>query len=96
MDRTPSGSHLALCDGTHSEQNDASAQAQDDYADTGAMPYRYRTPAEIESFFHGLDLIEPGVVSVPQWRPDQSDGAPSIHSGPPARIEEFGGVAAKR
>jgi hypothetical protein len=30
----------------------------------------YRTHAQVERFFDGLDMVEPGVVPVPQWRPD--------------------------
>ena len=98
-DRVPPGSYLVIGDGTYSEQDDqnaASAQAQDDYADTGAVPYRYRTPGEIESFFHGLDLIEPGVVSVTLWRPERPASAAFTNAGRPAPIAEFGGVAIKR
>jgi hypothetical protein len=29
-----------------------------------------RTQAEVSRFFDGLDLVEPGVVQLPQWRPD--------------------------
>jgi hypothetical protein len=29
-----------------------------------------RTQAETESFFGGLELVEPGVVQLPEWRPD--------------------------
>lgn len=31
---------------------------------------RYRTYEEISRFFTGLDLVEPGLVPVPEWRPD--------------------------
>jgi S-adenosyl methyltransferase len=30
----------------------------------------YRSYAEVSRFFTGPDLVEPGVVPVPQWRPD--------------------------
>ncbi|MGW5215714.1 SAM-dependent methyltransferase [Streptomyces sp. NPDC004051] len=29
-----------------------------------------RSPQEIASFFAGLDLVQPGVVSTAAWRPD--------------------------
>jgi hypothetical protein len=29
-----------------------------------------RRTGELTSFFDGLDLIEPGLVPCPQWRPD--------------------------
>jgi S-adenosyl methyltransferase len=37
-----------------------------------AVPWPGRspsTPAQVTAFFGGLDLVEPGVVSTPQWRP---------------------------
>jgi hypothetical protein len=63
----PSGSYLALYDGVLTDESSAAEQA---YADTGAVAYHTRTPAQIEAFFEGLDLIDPGSVSISQWRPD--------------------------
>jgi hypothetical protein len=48
----------------------ALTEAQEDYADTGAVPYWNRTQEEIKSFFDGLELVEPGFVPVPRWRPE--------------------------
>jgi S-adenosyl methyltransferase len=31
---------------------------------------RHRTQAEVSRFFDGLELIDPGVVAVQNWRPD--------------------------
>ena len=33
-----------------------------------------RTRAEVSRFFDGLDLVKPGVVQLPQWRPDPGTG----------------------
>jgi hypothetical protein len=33
-------------------------------------PVQFRTRPEVEALFGGLELIEPGVVPVPQWHPD--------------------------
>jgi hypothetical protein len=68
--RLPPGSYLSLADSVHS--SDAHAEAGRGYAKTGAMPYTLRTPEEIAGFFDGLDLVEPGLVPVAQWRPDPS------------------------
>jgi hypothetical protein len=71
MDALPSGSYLALShlgaellDQKKSEgfQNVVRRQAQQEYIG--------RTREEIERFFDGMDLIEPGVVGVEEWRPD--------------------------
>jgi len=84
----PSGSYLDLADGT-SYTAEEFGQAQQGYNETGAVPYVLRTPEEIASFFDGLELVEPGVVSCPRWRPEASEG------GPPAEVDAFGGVARK-
>ena len=31
--------------------------------------------AELRSFFQGLELVEPGVVPIPEWRPEQDNRA---------------------
>ncbi|GIH80282.1 SAM-dependent methyltransferase [Planobispora longispora] len=36
---------------------------------TGGRRGNLRTKAEVERFFDGLDLVEPGVVYLPLWRP---------------------------
>jgi hypothetical protein len=43
---------------------------------------------QIAGFFEGLELVEPGVVWCPRWRPDAADGLP-------AEIDAFGGVGRK-
>lgn len=83
----PSGSYLVLEDGTATNQ--AFLEAQQDYDDTGAVPYRLRSPAQIARFFDGLELLEPGVVSLPHWRPDPSP------LGPPDEADAYGAVARK-
>ncbi|WP_326794773.1 SAM-dependent methyltransferase [Streptomyces sp. NBC_01808] len=68
MDAVPSGSHLvitAFCD--VGEEARALQDTFLSFLGTG----RFRTAAEIESYFTGLELLEPGVVSLPHWRPDK-------------------------
>ena len=40
----------------------------------------HRTRAEVARFFGGLELVEPGVVPVPQWRPasDLEAASPTV------------------
>ena len=64
-------------------------QAQETYNRSGAVPYHLRTPEQIAGFFEGLELVEPGLVSVPRWRPDPADGEP------PAELDAFGAVGRK-
>jgi hypothetical protein len=66
----PSGSYLALYDGVTTDE--AKDEATDAYADTGAVAYHLRSPEQIGRFFEGLDLVDPGLVSISQWRPDRA------------------------
>jgi hypothetical protein len=91
MDAMPSGSYLVLCDGTNVIHGDQGQAAQDDYNDSGAVPYCLRSPAQLARFFAGLDLIEPGLVSLPRWRPELT----SADGGVPAEIDTFGAVGRK-
>jgi hypothetical protein len=44
------------------------AEATQTYA--GArMPFTLRSRAQILDLFDGFDLVEPGLVSLPEWRP---------------------------
>jgi O-methyltransferase involved in polyketide biosynthesis len=87
VDALPPGSHLVLSDGADTDP--AREEAHRRYNSGGAVPYLLRSPERIARFFDGLELVEPGVVSVSQWRPDPSP------SGPPAEVSTYGGVARK-
>lgn len=71
MTKLPSGSYLAFSDST--TEDEAFNRAQQGYDDTGAVPYKLWTPEEIAGFFEGLELVEPGLVSIPMWRPAPGD-----------------------
>jgi O-methyltransferase involved in polyketide biosynthesis len=88
LDALPSGSYLVLYDGTNTDE--AGVAAQEDYNRSGALPYRLRSPEQIAGFFEGLELLEPGVVSLPRWRPD-----PAEANGGAAEVDAFGGVGRK-
>ncbi|WP_328474146.1 SAM-dependent methyltransferase [Actinoplanes sp. NBC_00393] len=87
LEPLPSGSYLSLNDGT-SVVSAEIQEAQEGYNETGAMPYKLRSPEEIASFFDGLELVEPGVVPCPRWRPDDRVDTP-------IDIDAFGGVGRK-
>lgn len=70
MAAVPSGSYLVLWDGTEDKAGD---EALEDYEETGAVAYINRTPEQIGSCFEGLELLEPGLVSIPLWRPDPAE-----------------------
>jgi len=91
LDGLPSGSYFALNDGTNVISQQFVA-AQEGYNQSGAVPYVLRSPEQIAGFFEGLELVEPGVVSVPRWRPAPADVA---NGGVPAELDAFGGVGQK-
>lgn len=86
--RLPAGSYLALSDGTNT--NPALVAAVENYNARAAYPYHLRSPEAIASFFDGLELVEPGVVPTPQWRPEPGGWDPS------AQVSAVCGVAVKR
>ncbi|MEV4568111.1 SAM-dependent methyltransferase [Nonomuraea sp. NPDC049419] len=67
LDALPSGSYLALA---HSVRSASMDKAAAEWNASGATPLTLRTEDELRAFFHGLDLLEPGVVSLPKWRPE--------------------------
>jgi hypothetical protein len=87
MAALPSGSYLSINDGSRGF-DPVFEQAQDAYNESGAVPYNLRTAEEITAFFDGLELLEPGVVSVVHWRPEA--GAPTQDT-----VAEHGGLARK-
>ncbi|MEY9895432.1 O-methyltransferase involved in polyketide biosynthesis [Catenulispora sp. MAP5-51] len=88
MAALPPGSLLALYDGSDTDPAYVEAIQGFNKA-SGAVPYTPRSPQQIGSFFEGLQLIEPGVVSVSQWRPEPNPW------GMPAEVACAGGVARK-
>ncbi|HEX2744308.1 MAG TPA: SAM-dependent methyltransferase [Streptosporangiaceae bacterium] len=71
-DRVAPGSYLAISLGTSDGADpEMLAEATQTYA--GArMPFTLRSRAQIMDLFKGFDLVEPGLVSLPEWRPDVS------------------------
>jgi S-adenosyl methyltransferase len=59
---------------------EAGMQAQQGYNDSGAVPYYLRGPEQFERYFEGLELVEPGVVPMVQWRPDPDTEQAPIYS----------------
>ena len=68
IDGLPAGSYLAINDSINTSE--ALEEALRVYEASGAMPYRTRSLEEFTGYFDGLELVEPGVVLVADWRPD--------------------------
>ncbi|WP_394347542.1 SAM-dependent methyltransferase [Verrucosispora sp. SN26_14.1] len=88
VDRLPSGSYLAMYDG--SDTSEAVTEAVRIWNVSANPRYHLRSPERIAGLFEGLELVEPGVVSVTRWRPD---GDPAEL---PEEIDQYCAVGRKR
>ncbi|WP_433888141.1 SAM-dependent methyltransferase [Streptomyces sp. CA-111067] len=88
------GSVLVVTHATLDDIPDASVQrsAAEVYQRT-ATPLLMRTTAEVERFFDGFELVDPGVVPLPYWRPGP-DLTPSGEDDP-AVLHGLAGVGLK-
>jgi hypothetical protein len=84
IDAAAPGSHLVLWDGTNTSQS--VVDGADKLAESGGVPYNLRSPEEIGSWFEGLELVEPGLAQITQWRRGDD---------PDERIDAYGAVARK-
>jgi hypothetical protein len=73
-DALPPGSYLVLSHVTGDIRPEIAARSETEYKKVtpGAT---LRTQEEILRFFTGLDLLDPGLVPVPRWRPDKPEPA---------------------
>ncbi|WP_069629988.1 SAM-dependent methyltransferase [Streptomyces niveus] len=88
VDALAPGSFLVLSHGTFDFEPDGARTIAAPY-ERGGITVSARTRAEVERFFEGLDLVEPGLVIAPRWRKDNR--RPSE-----ARSAVYAGVAAVR
>ena len=85
------GSYLAVCHAT-SEGRPATTQAMDKvYRGSVQAGGTIRSRADIQRFFDGFSLVEPGLVNVPLWRP----ASPADVPADPERFWVLAGVGAK-
>jgi hypothetical protein len=83
VDAVPSGSYLVINDSVVTSETVEAVRT----ARSGGADYHLRTPEEIEGFFAGLELVEPGVSQTPRWRPEPGTE--------PKRLNVYCGVARK-
>ena len=69
----PTGSYLAVTHSTSEVSGERVIEAVRQRNQVAPTPYRLRSPEQIAAFFEGMELIEPGVVPCPRWRPEQHD-----------------------
>jgi hypothetical protein len=68
-DALPSGSYLALSHVTGDFRSKAAADAMGVY-NQATSSVTLRSHNQISAFFSGFELVEPGLVQSPLWRPD--------------------------
>jgi hypothetical protein len=88
MDAVPAGSHLVVSHTAKDIFPEEMAAFERAMNEKSAEQVTLRDREQITGFFDGLELIEPGVVEVPKWRP-RSD----LEASAPAAL--WGGVARK-
>jgi hypothetical protein len=84
----PSGSYLALSHPAKDIEAEKMAAMAERLNLMMAEKVTFRSQQEVARFFNGLELVDPGLVNVPQWRPGSAAEANS-----PAAL--WGGVARK-
>jgi len=85
------GSYLVISHGTTDAQPRHVADAMAHYDQTTAAPFEPRSYPDVLRFFDGYDLIEPGLVHVPLWRPGNPEDADL-----PEQAAAYGGVGHKQ
>lgn len=73
LDLLPSGSYLVLAHLVRSEDEELAAVAarlSQAFQNTPKISNWFRSHDEILSFFDGLDLVEPGLVTLAEWWPE--------------------------
>jgi hypothetical protein len=88
-DAIAEGSYLAICHATD-DASDLAAEHQAIYAPT-ATPMTMRSRGEVEALFAGFELVDPGVVYLAVWRPDDGHEVPER----PELFAGYAGVARK-
>ncbi|MFW6692687.1 SAM-dependent methyltransferase [Streptomyces sp. MAR4 CNX-425] len=89
VDAAPPGSYLVLTHPTVELGGEGNVAAMKFWNENATPPITARSREEVTRFFDGLDLLEPGIVSCAQWRPEPNA------FGEPAVVPQFGAVARK-
>jgi hypothetical protein len=71
----PAGSYLALSQIASDIDVREVAEAREQIGRYMPVKQTYRSHAEVMRFFDGLEMAEPGLVRVTEWRPDSTAGA---------------------
>jgi hypothetical protein len=92
MAAMPSGSHLAISHLTGDFSPKEMAEGKEVLDREMHEPFILRTRDQILRFFDGTDLVDPGLVNINRWRPDDAIPAAPNEFPPPI----YGAVGRKR
>ena len=84
----PPGSYLAMSHIASDIEPEALGKAKERVSRLALVEQTYRSHAEVMQFFDGLEMVEPGLVRVQEWRPGSE-----IEAKSPAAL--WGGVGRK-
>ena len=90
-DRLPPGSYLVLSHATSESRPEVTQAASTMYRSRAASKGRARSRAEIGRLLDGFELVDPGLVYLPQWRPGPADEMPED----PSQLWFLAGVGRK-
>jgi hypothetical protein len=85
------GSYLVLVHATDESRPLVAQAAEKVYNRTVSTNVRVRSRADILRFFDGFELVDPGLVYIPEWRPDSPEDVPED----PAKFWALVGVGRK-
>jgi S-adenosyl methyltransferase len=88
MASVPAGSYLAISHPANDINDPGVRRLASRLNELMPMKLRFRSRDEVAVLFDGLELVEPGLVRVPEWRPDRDTDVTN-----PAAL--WGGVARK-
>jgi hypothetical protein len=75
-DALPPGSYLVLCHATDESKPGVAHAFEKVYNRSVSTDVHMRSREQILRFFDGFDLLDPGLVFMPQWRPDSPADVP--------------------
>lgn len=85
VDAVPAGSQLVVSHLTPDVEPEAMAQLAERLNESARETFVMRDGAAFARFFEGLEIIEPGIVQIDEWRPDATpvtrtnDWVPSLY-----------------
>ena len=84
------GSFLVIAHPTDEVDHERAHEVAQAWNERGTPLLTMRSADRVRSFFAGLEMLEPGLVSCPLWRPEATE------VGTVRPVAEYGGVARKR